>query len=147
MHAPHNQEIKFNASLLYVATPSDNYNYVHSKKIKFNASIMLMHRLILSRFVTSVVSYIFLCTPDNSTMQCPFHWLFLHSNSGTTENMFHIQPCYAGTQASCMCRIVATLHTERCPNSGGTQACYVQLFVGSNSRGIRQKRAGMYYWV
>jgi len=106
-----------------------------------------MHRLILSRFVTSVVSYTFLCTPDNSTMQCLFHWLFLHSNSGTTENMFHIQPCYAGTQASCMCRIVATLHTERCPNSGGTQACYVQLFAGSNSCGIRQKRAGVYYWV
>ena len=94
-------KIKFNASLLYVHQVI--ITYVHSKKIKFNASIMLMHRLILSRFVISVVSYIFLCTPDNSSMQYLFHWLFLHSNSGTTENMFHIQPCYGETQASCMC--------------------------------------------
>ena len=51
-----------------------------------------MHRLfyVHSSFVRSVVvSYIFLCTPGNSTMQYLFHWLFLHSDSGITENMFH----------------------------------------------------------
>ena len=65
-----------------------------------------MHRLLYvhSRFVRPIiVYYIFLCTPDNSTMQCLFHWLFLHSNSGITENMFHIQPYCQVTQASCMC--------------------------------------------
>ena len=61
-----------------------------------------MHRLsyVHSSFVRSVVvSYIFLCTPDNSTMQYLLHWLFLHSDSGTTENIFHIQPYCPGTPA------------------------------------------------
>ena len=64
-----------------------------------------MHRLLYvhSSFVRSVVvSYIFLCTPDNSMMQYLFHWLFLQSDSGTTENMFHIQPYCPGTPAFCM---------------------------------------------
>ena len=50
-----------------------------------------MHRLLYvhNSFIRSVViSYIFLCTPDNSMIQYFFHWLFLHSDSGTTENMF-----------------------------------------------------------
>ena len=56
--------------------------YPTTKKIELNASIRLMHRLLYvhSRFIRSVVvSYIFLCTPDNSTMQSLFHWLFLYT--------------------------------------------------------------------
>ena len=63
------------------------------KKVEFVASKMLMHIIcykygyVHSKFVRSVVSYIF-----SAIARCSitFIKLSLHSDSGTTENMFHI---------------------------------------------------------
>ena len=40
---------------------------------------------------SAVVCSFFLCIPDNSMTLCSFCQLFLHSDTETTDNMFHIQ--------------------------------------------------------
>ena len=48
---------------------------------------------------SAVVCSLFFCIPDNSMTLCFFCQLSLHSDTETTDNMFHIQQYCPGTQA------------------------------------------------
>ena len=76
-----------------------------------------------------------------------FHWLFLHSDSETTENMFLIQPYCPGTRAFCIYNTLGWWQLFRCWCGLNTLTMKIvpsSPFLGTSQSALALQTAGIH---